>query len=113
EHLTAALVIDKKNKASLDTSKLEPRMSQIAQAVATPAKNVMLGWDDGLYVVEEDVDGLELDVEAARELAVELATSDTRSAELPLRSVPADARADNLEELGIETHLGYGASSFT
>lgn len=112
DHLTAALRIDAKNKASLDPTVLQERFTQIGQAVATSPRNVMLGWDNGLYVVAEDVDGAEVDFEAMSERVLELAASDERTAQLPMKPVRAAARADNLDELGIETHLAYGSSSF-
>lgn len=112
EHLAQALIIDESNQPKIDPAKLAERLDAIAADVYVRPKNVMLGWDAGLYVVREDVDGTELDREAAEELIVELAQSDERSAELPTRPAKARARADNLEELQIETHLAYGSSSF-
>lgn len=112
ENLAQALIIDETNKPIIDPSNLAERLDAIAADVFVRPRNVMLGWDSGLYVVREDVDGVELDREAAEDLIVELAQSDERSAELPTRPAKARARADNLEELQIETHLAYGSSSF-
>ena len=112
EHLAQALIIDENNQPRIDPAGLEDRLNAIAADVYVPPRNVMLGWDDGLYVVREDVDGLELDREATEELIAELSQSDERAGELPTRAAKARARADNLEELGIETHLAYGSSSF-
>lgn len=112
ENLAQALIIDESNKPQIDSSRIADRLDAIAADVYVRPKNVMLGWDSGLYVVREDVDGVEMDREATEALIVELAKSDERSAELPVRPAKARARADNLEELGIETHLAYGSSSF-
>lgn len=112
EHLAQALIIDESNQPRIDASKLVDRLDAIAADVYVNPQNAMLGWDSGLYVVKEDVDGLEMDREAAEQLIAELAQSDERSSELPTRPARARARADNLDELGIETHLAYGSSSF-
>ena len=112
EQLAQALVIDDSNKPAIDASGLADRLDAIAADVYVTPQNVMLGWDDGLYVVKEDVDGLEMDREAAEQLILEITQSNERSAELPTRVARARARADNLDELGIETHLAYGSSSF-
>lgn len=112
EQLAQALVIDESNQPTIDPERLADRLNAIAAVVYVPPQNVMLGWDAGLYVVKEDVDGLEMDREAAEQVIVELAQSDERSAEMPTRPAKASARADNLDELGIETHLAYGSSSF-
>ncbi len=74
--------------------------------------NAMLGWDNELYVVRDDIPGREMDREATEALIAELASSTERTAELPTRQVKAAARADNLAELAIETHLAAGSSSF-
>ena len=112
EQLAQALIIDDTNQPKIDPSNIVDRLDAIAADVYVRPKNVMLGWDSGLYVVREDVDGLEMDREAAEELIIELAQSDERSADLPTRAAKARARADNLDELGLETHLAYGSSSF-
>jgi len=72
----------------------------------------MLGWDDGLYIVENDVDGAALDRESLAQLLTATARSETRTAPLPVTPVRAEARADNFEELGIDGHFAYGSSSF-
>lgn len=112
EHLAQALIIDESNKPRIDPEKLSDRLNAIAADMYVAPQNAMLGWDAGLYVVKDDVDGLEMDREAAEQLVIELAQSDERSAEMPTRPAKARARADNLDELGIETRLAYGSSSF-
>ncbi len=110
--LTAALEIDENNTASLDLSLLTTRLDAIAAAVFTPAQNIKLGWNDGLFVVEDDVDGLEVDRDAFEADVARVVASAERSAPLPVVPVRAGARADNLDELGLEGHLAYGGSSF-
>lgn len=112
EHLAQALIIDENNKPQIDPAGLSDRLDAIAADVYVAPQNVMLGWDSGLYVVKDDVDGLEVDREATEALIVELAGSDERAAALPTRPAKARARADNVDELGIEQHLAYGSSSF-
>lgn len=112
EDLTRALQIDSHNQASLDPSVLRERFEQINSVTKRESRNVMLGWDSGLYVVQEDVDGAEVDYDKMEDLAVELSMSSDRHAELAMKPVKAAARADNIAELGIDTHLAYGSSSF-
>lgn len=112
EHLTPALTIGSENRVALDAEKLQGRIGQIAQHIFKPAQDVKLGWDGGLYVVEDDVGGVELDRDAVVEAVQELARSDSRSGQLPVKPVRARARGDNLDTLGIESHLGSGSSSF-
>lgn len=112
ESLTAALVIDRDGTASLMAERIGDRLDEIASAVSTAPRNVMLGWDDGLYVVEDDVDGLALDRETLAHILTETARSETRTAPLPVTPIRAEARADNVDDLGINGHLAYGSSSF-
>jgi vancomycin resistance protein YoaR len=110
--LTAALAIDAGKAPTLDPEALAPRLDEIAGAVAVAPRNVMLGWDGGLYVVEDDVPGQQVDREALEARVVELAGSTERTAALPVKPVRAEARTDNFDQLGIDGHLAYGASSF-
>lgn len=112
EELTGALLIDRGGQASLDLEKLQERLQQIADDVLTPARNVTLGWDDGLYVIDDDVDGTGVDLEAIGPLLLETARTTARTVALPVETLKAGARADNLDELGLEGHLAYGSSSF-
>ena len=113
EQLAQALIIDRTSTPMIDPGRLPDRLDAIAADMYVTPKNVMLGWDNGLYVVKDDVDGLEMDREATEALVAKLASSaDSRKGVLPTKVAKARARADNLEELGIETHLAYGSSSF-
>ena len=112
DDLVNALIIERDGTSRLDASRLTDRVDAIAAAVARKPRNVMLGWDNGLYVVAEDLDGRELDREAFAEALTSTARSATRRAALPVATVRAAARADNLDELGIDQHLAYGSSSF-
>lgn len=112
ETLTTALAIDIQANASLMATKIGDRLDAIERAVSTSPRNVKLGWDDGLYVVEDDIDGTALDQETLAQLLTATARSDSRTAPLPITQVKAKARTDNVNELGIEGHLAYGSSSF-
>lgn len=96
EALTQALQIDDHNQASIDPTALGERFNQISNATRVAPTNVMLGWDGGPFVVAEDVDGAEVDIDKLHDLVVELAGSSKRLARLPMRAVRADARADNI-----------------
>ena len=112
EALTSALVIDRDGTATLRADRIAERIDAIERAVYVPARNVMLGWDSGLYVVEDDVEGVELDREMLAQVLTSTALSATRVASLPIVPVRAGARTDNVDELGIEQHLAYGSSVF-
>jgi vancomycin resistance protein YoaR len=112
DDLTDALVIENGRGATLDIDRIADRLDAIAAVVVVPARNVMLGWNDGLYVVEDDIEGSEVDREALAAAVLDTASSDVRTAPLPMRPVRAAARADNLDELGLDGHLAYGSSSF-
>ncbi len=112
ETLTDALIIDRDGAVSLSAARLQGRIDEIERAVFRPAQNVKLGWDSGLYVVAEDQDGVALDRESLEHLLDVTARSATRTSVLPVTAIKADARADNLDALGIDGHLAYGSSSF-
>jgi vancomycin resistance protein YoaR len=82
--------------------------------VSIPPVNAKLGWDGGLYLEEEDVDGLGVDMEAFGQRILEASRSTSeRTVELPTQIVKAPARADNIDELGITEHLASGSSLYT
>jgi len=112
DDLAAALVIDEDGAASLDIDVLTPRLEAIAATVASSPRNAMFGWDGGLYVVSEDVDGATADLDAMGEMLQRASRDSTRVEQMPMTRVPAAARADNVHELGLERHLGMGSSSF-
>lgn len=110
--LSKALAIGPGSSVSLDASLLEDRLAAIEQDVAVAPKNVTLAWDNGVYVVENDVPGRALDRETLVERLNAAAASETRIEPLPVVEVKAAARADNVAELGLDTHIGVGSSSF-
>lgn len=116
EMLTSALVLPPEGEVSppyLDEEMLAGAMQDIADEMYTPPVNAVVGWDGGVYAVENDTPGQEVDLDT---LVVALAdaagTTGERSVDLPLKAVPATVRADNLDELGITTLLAQGSSSF-
>jgi vancomycin resistance protein YoaR len=112
EELNGALAIDRDGNATLDLENLQPRLDDIARAVLKPARNVTLGWDGGVHVLEDDEDGLGVDMEAFKAKLLETARSSERTVELPVEVLRAGARTDNVDELGLEAHIAYGSSSF-
>jgi len=112
DELTGALRIDRDGKAALDLGNLSTRMEDIARAVLVPPQNVTLGWDGGLVVLEDDVDGKGVDMDAFGTLLLETARSTERTVELPIETLKAPARTDNKDELGLEAHIAVGSSSF-
>jgi vancomycin resistance protein YoaR len=110
--LAGALIIDGGSTARLDVTRLSERFDAIAAAVLQPARNARLGWDDGIWVVERDVDGVQVARAALEQGVLDLAQSNERIAELPINPVRAAARVDNISDLGIEDHIASGSSLF-
>lgn len=110
--LACALVIGPESAVSLDATRLDNRISAIEQDVGVAPQNVVLGWDNGVYVIEYDAPGRALDREKLLERLNAAAASDERVEPLPVVEVRAAARADNVDELGVEAHIGVGSSSF-
>lgn len=110
--LAGALVIGPESAVSLDATRLDNRISAIEQDVSVAPQNVVLGWDNGVYVIEYDAPGRALDREKLLERLNAAAASDERVEPLPVVEVRAAARADNVDELGVEAHIGVGSSSF-
>ncbi|HVL22564.1 MAG TPA: VanW family protein [Thermomicrobiales bacterium] len=98
---------------ALTTDRIAPILEAIAKEMYAAPRNAVLGWDGGLYVVDNDVAGAAVDTEAltAAVLAT-AATEGARTIKLPMREVRADVRADNLDELGIVDYIAEGSSSF-
>lgn len=110
--LANALVVIEGREVRLDPSRLAARLDAIAAAIDLEPRNVKLGWDSGLYVVEDHQDGVRVDRARLEASVLELAQSEHRTAELPVTPVRAAARSDALDALGIETHIATGSSSF-
>ena len=110
--LQQSLRVVSEREVRIDVSQLAPRLDAIAAAIYRAPYNVMLGWDSGLYVVSDHIDGVEVDRASLEQSLLALAESSDRSAELPVTPVKAEARSDNFEELGIDDYLSTGSSSF-
>ncbi len=112
--LAGALVISPDGAASLDLTRLADRMQQIADDASIPPVNAKLGWDAGLVVLEDDVDGLGVDMEEFGNRILATSRSETdRTVDLPTETVRAAARTDNVDDLGITDHIAYGSSLYT
>lgn len=97
----------------IDAASLATGLQGIADEMYAKPVSAIVGWNDGLYVVENDRSGHEVDVDTLASSIIDAAaTPDNRSADLPLNDVPAAVRADNLDSLGITTFLAEGSSSF-
>lgn len=116
EMLINALVLPEEGEISppyLDQEMLAGAMGDIADEMYTPPVNAVVGWDGGVFAVENDIPGQEVDIDAlTAALADAAASTDERSVDLPLREVPAKVRADNLDDLGITALIAEGSSSF-
>ncbi len=97
----------------LDAERLATGLQGIADEMYRAPQNAVLGWNDGLEVIENDIPGQEVDVvELSEAIAAAAATTDQRNVTLPLIELPAEVRADNLDTLGITHLLAEGSSAF-
>ena len=114
EQLTAALVIPKGGNAAIDPARLDVVLDQIAEETYVGPTNAALEWADGsLRAVQNDVSGSEVDRATFESSVVAAATTaEGRSVTLPMTSIPAEIRTDNLPELGIVGLISSGSSSF-
>ncbi len=110
--LTSALIIPKNGAARLDASTLTPILTSFAEEARKEPTNAVLGWDGGLYVVEDDKDGQQTDIANLEELVVAAAATDKRTVNMPMDPIKAEVRGDNLETLGIDGLIAEGSSSF-
>lgn len=110
--LTAALIIPKDGSARLDPATIAPILDNIAAEARQEPANAVLGWDGGLYVVENDKDGREVNVARLSELVVAAAATQDRTIKLPMEPIKAEVRGDNRETLGIAGLIEEGSSSF-
>ena len=98
---------------TLDAESLATGLQGIADDVYVAPVNAIVGWDGGVYAVEHDTSGQAVDMEQLTASVVNAATTmDQRGVDLPMREIPADIRADNLDTLGITDFLAEGSSSF-
>lgn len=110
--LTSALMIPKDDAARLDTSTFTPILTNFADEARQEPTNAVLGWDGGLYVVDDDRNGRETDIAELEELIAAAAATDDRTVEMPMKAIKAEVRADNLDTLGIDEIIAEGSSSF-
>lgn len=114
--LLDALVLPPEGELSepyLDPEVLASGLQVIADEVYRAPKNAVLTWNGGLDVLENEVNGYQVNLEQLTGDVIAAATKDSgRVVRLPLNELLADVRSDNLDELGIEDLLGEGSSSF-
>lgn len=98
---------------TLDERIIGEEFAEMAIAVQMESKDAVLGWDDGLTVIEPDVRGRSLDIPATVQKVIAAArTTDQRMVNAQYEDVLAEVRADNLDELGITGLLATGDSNF-
>lgn len=88
-------------------------LADMATAVKREPSDAVLGWNDGLVVIESDVRGRELDVSATvQEVIASAKTTNQRTVSAQYVERLADVRADNMQELGIRELIATGDSNF-
>lgn len=98
---------------TLDRETIGAGLSSVADAVYTDPVNAVFGWDNGLYLIEADQHGQEANLEQLlTDVSAAAATTDRRTIRLPMNEVLANARADNMNELGIIDLVAEGSSSY-
>lgn len=112
DDLAGALRVPRDQPARLASDALLPALTAIAEELREEPTNVVLGWDGGLYVIDDDIDGREVDLEKLTSLVAEAAASEEREVDAPMVTLRAEARADNVDELGIDKMIAEGSSSF-
>jgi vancomycin resistance protein YoaR len=97
----------------LDKAILSAGLQVIADEVYQAPKNALLAWNNGLQVLENEVNGFQVNLEQLTdEIIAESANEGRRSVRLPLNELLADVRSDNVDELGIIDQVSEGSSSF-
>lgn len=88
-------------------------LAEIATATKREPENATLGWDNGLTVVEADVQGRNLNVSATvQEIIAASRTTNQRTVNAQYDVVLADVNSQNLDELGIKELISTGESNF-
>ena len=88
-------------------------LAEMAVATKRGSTDAILGWDDGLMVVEPDVRGRDLNNSATvQEIIAAARTRNQRTLNAQYDEVLAEVRADNLDSLGITDLLATGDSNF-
>ncbi len=97
----------------LDEGSLSAGLQVIADEVYAAPQNAVLGWNGGLEVIENEVNGYQVNVEQLTANLIEAAKQESqRAVRLPFNELLADVRSDNLDELGIDDLVAEGTSSF-
>lgn len=97
----------------LDRETLAAGLQVIADEVYAAPQNAVLTWDNGLQVVESEINGYQVNIEQLVEEIIAKAVAETgRAVRMPFNELLADVRSDNLDELGIVDFVAEGASSF-
>lgn len=88
-------------------------LAEMATATRREPADAVLGWNDGLVVIEPDVRGRELDTAATvQEIIAAARTRDQRTVNAQYEETLAEVNADNLDKLGITDLLATGDSNF-
>jgi vancomycin resistance protein YoaR len=97
---------------TIDPDALLPDLTQIQEELGQSPKDAVVGWDNGLYVLEDGTDGVEVDLASLSEAIAAAATTEQRTVEVSLLPIKPTVHRGNLDTLGITTRLGTGSSSF-
>lgn len=114
--LRAALVLPPESvlaDPTLDENIIGQTLDEMATVTYREPANATLGWDGGLVVVEADVRGRELDIEATASAVASIAQQSTdRVVSAVFTEKLAEVNSDQLDSLGIIDLVAEGDSNF-
>lgn len=95
-----------------DPDRVKELLQPIADDLHTAPVNAVVGWNGGLFVIEDAHPGQVVDLDTLADRVIRSATGGDSVVRVPFTEVEADVHAGNLDTLGITSELGRGDSSF-
>jgi vancomycin resistance protein YoaR len=100
-------------QAELDPVALVGFLEPVREALVESPLNATVGWgDDGLYIIEEGVNGIDVDLDRLGADVAAAAATEQREVEVATINVLPTIHGGNLDSLGIVSRLGGGSTSF-
>lgn len=99
---------------TFDENIIGQSLGEMATETHQDPVNAVLGWDGGLVVVEDDVKGRDLDIDATTQAIIEATKSaESRTISAIFTETLAEVNGDNLDSYGINDLIAEGDSNFT
>lgn len=101
-------------EASLKENKLNEYLKTLASEIDKEPENAKLSFENNkLLIVSSDLDGRKLNMDDARYKIAKALRDDEEKVELPVDTVQAKVREDNIDKLGIKKLISQGKSNFS